>query len=62
MAWEGPAEFYGPDTGPVFGWDCGLEIREGPGVTEFEGVFCVEEVEGFGGSGERMLVGDMFGG
>lgn len=58
MAWEGPTEFHGSDTVPVLGRDCGLEVREGPGIAKFEGVFGVEEVDGFGGSGGRMLVGD----
>lgn len=28
-------------------WDCREQIREGPGVAEFEGVVGVKEVDGF---------------
>lgn len=47
MAWEGPAEFDGADSRPVRVWDCREQIREGPGVAEFEGVVGVKEVDGF---------------
>lgn len=48
VAGESPAELDAADAVPEVERDGGVEVREGPGVAEFEDVEGVEEVEGFG--------------